>query len=216
MSQKWAVPCTKQTWWKIKTRQWQKWTAPLVSLMSWSLHLRLKINLRKGVVLTKNNLTRRNCPGSKKCCFCTHDETIKHLFFQCKFARSTWSIIQIASNLYPPTSVANIFGHWLDGIPNMFKALIRVGAYALIWSLWLCRNDLVFNGKMLLLCRLFSVVRNRFIHGLCYNDRSTNRCSRRYVRGWSRWLRRVFSNMGGSITSGSIHHHLRHRHSVGL
>ena len=103
--------------------------------------------LCRGVVLTKDNLTRRNWQGSKKCCFCTHDETIKHLFFQCKFARSTWSIIQIASNLYPPTSVANIVGHWLDGIPNRFKALIRVGAYALIWSLWLCRNDLVFNNK---------------------------------------------------------------------
>ncbi len=49
--------------------------------------------------------------------------------------------------LYPPTSVANIFGHWLDGITNKFKTLIRVGAYALIWSLCLCRNDLVFNDK---------------------------------------------------------------------
>ena len=103
--------------------------------------------LRRRLVLTKYNLAWCNWPRSKKCCFCTHDETIKHLFFQCKFARSTWSVIQIASNLYPPTSVANIFGHWLDGIPNSFKTLIRVGAYALIWSLWLCRNNLVFNGK---------------------------------------------------------------------
>ena len=103
--------------------------------------------LRRGVVLTKDNLARRNWPGSKKCCFCTHNETIKHLFFQCKFARSTWSVIQIASNLYPHTSVANIFGHWLDGISNRFKTLIRVGAYALLWSLWLCRNNLVFNDK---------------------------------------------------------------------
>ena len=103
--------------------------------------------LRRGVVLTKDNLARCNWRGSKKCSFCTHDETIKHLFFQCKFARSTWPVIQIASNLYPPTSVANIFGHWLDGITNRFKTLIRVGAYALIWSLWLCRNDLVFNDK---------------------------------------------------------------------
>ena len=99
------------------------------------------------VVLTKDNLAQRNWPGSKKCCFCTHDETIKHLFFQCKFARSTWSGIQIALNLYPPTSVANIFGHWLDGISNRLKTLIRAGAYALLWSLWLCRNDLIFNNK---------------------------------------------------------------------
>ena len=103
--------------------------------------------LQRGVVLTKDNLVRRNWKGSKKCSFCTHDETIKHLFFQCKFARSTWSVIQIASNLYPPTSVANIFGHWLDGISNRFKTLIHVGAYALLWALWLCRNGLVFEDK---------------------------------------------------------------------
>ena len=67
--------------------------------------------LRRGVILTKDNLAKRNWQGSKKCVFCHHDESIKHLFFQCSFARSIWSTIQIASNLYPPKSVANIFGN---------------------------------------------------------------------------------------------------------
>ena len=40
---------------------------------------------------------------------------------------------------------ANIYGHWLDGIPN--STLVRVGASALLWSLWLSRNDFCFfNG----------------------------------------------------------------------
>lgn len=104
--------------------------------------------LRRGVVLTKDNLARRNWKESKKCSFYTHNETIKHLFFQCKFARSTWLVIQIVSNLYPPTSVANVYGHWLDGISNTFSTLIQVGASALLWSLWLCRNDCIFNGKI--------------------------------------------------------------------
>ena len=49
--------------------------------------LKLKIfawYLRKGVILTKDNLVKRNGNGSTKCVFCTHDESIKHLFFQCK------------------------------------------------------------------------------------------------------------------------------------
>jgi hypothetical protein len=103
--------------------------------------------LRRGVVLTRDNIARRNWQGSKKCSFCTHDETIKHLFFWCKFARSTWSVIQIEPSLYPATSVANIFGHWLDGISNRFRTQIRVGVIALLWALWLCRNNLVFEGK---------------------------------------------------------------------
>jgi hypothetical protein len=67
--------------------------------------------------------------------FCHHDDTIKHCFFQCRFARSIWSIIQVASNLYPPCSVANIFGNWLHGIDHRFRTLNRVGAVAIIWSL---------------------------------------------------------------------------------
>jgi hypothetical protein len=111
--------------------------------------------LRRGVILTKDNLSKRNWLGSKTCVFCPQDETIKHLFFQCNFARSIWSVIQVASGLYTPTSIANIFGNWLYGIDYKFLILLRVGAMALIWSLWLCRNDKVFNDKN---CSLLQVI----------------------------------------------------------
>ena len=58
-----------------------------------------------------------------------------------------WSTIQIGSNLHPPQSIANIFGNWLNGVDPRFNFLIQVGAIAVIWSLWLCRNDKVFNDK---------------------------------------------------------------------
>jgi hypothetical protein len=64
--------------------------------------------------------------------FCYHDEIIKHLFFQCHFAKSIWSIIQVASSLYPSHSVANILRNWLHGIDHKFKEHIRVGAIAII------------------------------------------------------------------------------------
>jgi hypothetical protein len=79
--------------------------------------------------------------------FCHHDETINHLFLQCRFARSIGSPIQVASILYPPTSVANIFGNWLHGIDLKFRTLFRVGALVAVCSLWLCRNDKVSNDK---------------------------------------------------------------------
>ena len=65
--------------------------------------------IRKGVILRKHKLVKRNWHGSTKCVFCPQDKTIKHLFFECKVARYIWSAIHIASNLYPPQSVANIF-----------------------------------------------------------------------------------------------------------
>jgi hypothetical protein len=118
----------------------------------WKLKIPLRIKvfgwyLRKGVILTKDNLAKRNWHGSKKCVFCHHDESIKHLFFQYRFARSIWSVIQVASILFSPCSITNIFGNWLNGIDNRFKKHIRVGAIVFIWSLWLCRNDKVFNNK---------------------------------------------------------------------
>jgi hypothetical protein len=59
----------------------------------WKLKIPLKTKifawyLHRGVILTKDNIAKRNCQGSKKCVFCHHDETIEHLFFQCEFARS--------------------------------------------------------------------------------------------------------------------------------
>jgi hypothetical protein len=60
--------------------------------------------------------------------FCHQDETIRHLFFQCRFYRSICSTIQVASSLYPPTSVANVFGNWIHGIDLGFRTHIRVGA----------------------------------------------------------------------------------------
>ena len=80
----------------------------------WKMKIPLKTKvfawyLRRGVILTKDNLAKCNWHGCKKCVFCHQDETIKHLFFQCQFARSIWSIIHICSSLYPPRSVANIF-----------------------------------------------------------------------------------------------------------
>ena len=103
----------------------------------WKMKIPLKIKIfswhaRRGVILTKDNLVKRNWKGSMKCVFCPHDETIKHLLFECKVARSIWSAIQIASNLYPPKSVANIFGNWLREIDHNFRTIIRVGAIVVV------------------------------------------------------------------------------------
>ena len=103
----------------------------------WKMKMPLKTKkiawyARRGVILTKDNLVKRNWHESTKCVFCLHDETIKHLFFDCKVARSIWSTIQVDSNLYPPRSVVNIFGNWLHGIDDKFRTVIRMGVIAVL------------------------------------------------------------------------------------
>jgi hypothetical protein len=84
--------------------------------------------------LTKDNLAKRNWHGSKMCCFCHKDETIKHLFFECHFMCSIWSIIQVATRLTKPYSVSHLFGGWLQGFSKEFKPLLLLAAATTCWS----------------------------------------------------------------------------------
>jgi hypothetical protein len=117
----------------------------------WKMKVPLKIKifmwfLFKRVLLTKDNLAKRNWSGSKCCCFCNEDETINHLFISCPFAKIVWRIIHLTFNISPPMDITNLFGNWLAGIPKKFKTQIRVGACAILWTIWNTRNDIIFNN----------------------------------------------------------------------
>ena len=61
----------------------------------WKLKVPLKIKifmwfLFNKVILTKDNLAKRNWNGCKKCVFCDSKESIDHLFFTCPFAHLLW------------------------------------------------------------------------------------------------------------------------------
>ena len=59
----------------------------------WKLKVPLKVRiflwfLSNKVLLTKDNLAKRNWNGCQKCCFCDSNETVDHLFLSCPFAKS--------------------------------------------------------------------------------------------------------------------------------
>ena len=63
-----------------------------VTLEIWRTKIPLKIKvfiyyLKRGVILTKDNLSKRLWVGSKLCSFCCNAETIQHLFFECYYAK---------------------------------------------------------------------------------------------------------------------------------
>jgi hypothetical protein len=83
---------------------------PYINKLIWKVKVPLKVKiflcyLRQGVILTKDNLGKRNWQGSKTCCFCHKEETIKHLFFDCRFACSIWSFIHVAIGLLIPHNI---------------------------------------------------------------------------------------------------------------
>jgi len=116
----------------------------------WKLKLPLKIKifmwyLIKGVTLTKDNLARRRWKGSLNCCCCSLIETIQHLFFDCQNAKFLWRLISVVFNLPMPLNVNHMFTHWLNGLRKLRKHQALVGACAILWAIWLTRNDITFN-----------------------------------------------------------------------
>ena len=123
------IPNTHKRLWKLK--------APLkFKIFLWYL--------RRGVVLTKDNLIKRTWQGNKTCCFCHEDKTIQHLFIDCRFARSVWSVAHIALNLAKPQSISHMFGSWLYGVKKELRSLVLLGAGVIAWSIWLHKNEIVF------------------------------------------------------------------------
>ena len=72
---------------------------------------------------------------------------IQYLFFDCRFMRMVWASAYAAWGIPKPRNISNMFGSWLNRVPKDFKPLVLVGAAALCWSVWLCRNGVVFDNK---------------------------------------------------------------------
>jgi hypothetical protein len=121
----------------------------------WKIKVPLKIRifmwfLHRKVILTKDNLLKRNWHGCAKCCFCDENETIEHLFITCPFAKIIWRIVSMTFNITPPSNISNLFWNWLNGVAKKDKGHIRVVVCALVWTIWNARNDFIFNKKSFL------------------------------------------------------------------
>ena len=116
----------------------------------WKINVPLKIKiflwfLQKEVILTKDNLARKNWKGSQKYVLCNLNESIQHLFLDCHYARMVWRMVYLATGLTQPRSIRHMFGSWLSNQNNKSRNLIWVGVAALCWAIWRTRNDIIFH-----------------------------------------------------------------------
>ena len=72
---------------------------------------------------------------------------IQHLFFDCRFTRMVWASVYAAWDIPKPHNMPSMFGSWLNRILKEYKPLVLLGAAALCWSVWLCKNTVVFDNK---------------------------------------------------------------------
>jgi hypothetical protein len=101
--------------------------------------------LKRGVILTKDNLSRRNWNGDKSCAFCHYPETIQHLFFNCYYAKFLWRAVHLMFGISPPLSMEDLFVTWSKKSSKPQNALLLTAASALCWTIWLTRNEVVFD-----------------------------------------------------------------------
>jgi hypothetical protein len=101
------------------------------NMVLWKLKVPLHMKffmwyLKRGVVLTKDNLVRRNWRDNKLCVFCSQPESIQHLFFDCHFVKFLWRVVQVSFNIAVHMSVMNIFYGWVAGLGSQYKSLVLV------------------------------------------------------------------------------------------
>ena len=104
--------------------------------------------LKSGVILTKDKLIRRNGNHNKRYCFCSSDETIRHLFFDCHVAKFLWRVVHYAFDLSPPQSITHLFSNCLRSVGTKLKRKLLTGESALCWAIWLSRNDMIFDRSL--------------------------------------------------------------------
>ena len=88
---------------------------PNLNMRIWKLKVPLKIKiflwyLRQGVILTKDNLAKRNWQGNQQCYFCHENEMIQHLFSDCRFTRMVWASVYAAWGIPKPHNMPIMFG----------------------------------------------------------------------------------------------------------
>jgi hypothetical protein len=96
--------------------------------------------------LTRDNLVKRQNVDDLTCLFCNELETCDHLFFECAVATAIWSEIRRILKIH--NAVINfdvIAGLWKN---NKQNALANVVSAAVLWSIWLTRNDMCFNRSL--------------------------------------------------------------------
>ena len=107
--------------------------------------------------MTNDNLIKHNWKGCTKCCFCSAEESIQHLFFDCHVARLVWNIISIAFGIQTPSSVSNMLGPWRRSFPRKQRKTILIGVTALCWAIWPVGMMSSLKAPLLSpLCRQFS------------------------------------------------------------
>ena len=90
---------------------------------------------------------KKNWSGSVNCKTCVQLETTYHILFQCPLASFLWTIFRTDLGwLKSPSSMESLFIEVLDQVKQGLRGVML---FSCVGALWMLRNDVVFNSKVL-------------------------------------------------------------------
>ncbi|XP_048590909.1 uncharacterized protein LOC125575828 [Brassica napus] len=127
-----------------KKNVWKIQTTPKIKLFIWkALH---------GALPVGEALKSRGINTTGQCKRCNLPESIDHLLFHCDFARQVWETAPVSPSIEYSGSI-DLRSNWSSfcSRKNLPPTGVSTGALApwIVWQLWLARNKLVFEGKII-------------------------------------------------------------------
>ncbi|OMO57353.1 hypothetical protein COLO4_35424 [Corchorus olitorius] len=95
-------------------------------------------------------------------------ESTDYLFLECKSSWLVWQFFCAKGKVswVMPEDLSSAFRIWM-GVSN--NSVWRMTFYAILWTLWTARNDLVFNGILLRLLRFKTLLDTELLSGVKLN-----------------------------------------------
>jgi hypothetical protein len=95
-------------------------------------------------LLTRDNLHKRQELHDLSCVFCSEEENIPHLFFDCVVARELWKQISVITKIHGQVNLLAISSLWICDKTHVVSNIVHAAA---LWSLWKSRNEVCFNKR---------------------------------------------------------------------
>lgn len=122
-----------------------------MSIWKAKIPMKIKIflwSIYSDCIPSAEQLVRRNWPGEAGCKVCELTETVQHIFFECFLANFCWWTFRDALGWTATPINLNDFLSISCGRRDTPRPLMIYLLACICWSLWLIRNDYVFNNRV--------------------------------------------------------------------
>jgi hypothetical protein len=82
---------------------------------------------------------------TKVVAFVTLPRLFNTFFFKCSYAKFLWRVVHLLFGIAPPLNIDDLFVTWSNMGGVIYNSLLLTAAVALCWTIWLTRNEVVFD-----------------------------------------------------------------------